>query len=137
MNTIILILHILGAGFLLAVLVFAILFLIRKPFSKERLANIRTVINIGAWAFIWQIITGSLLFSERPQDFTANILFWVKIGLFLLDLILGLVLVNRKLRAVEKAEPSQIVSSASLIVWTTFNLVLTLVIIVISVMIAR
>lgn len=137
MNTLILNTHILGAGFLLAVLVIAIFLLLHKPFARENLGSIRTVINIGAGAIIWQILTGAFLFSDRPQDFTTNILFWVKIGLFILDLILGLVLVNRKLRAVEKNESLHKVSRTSLITWTVINLVLTLVIIALSIMIAK
>jgi len=137
MNTLILNLHILGAGFLLAVLVFAILFLRQKPFSKERISNVRTIINAGAVAIIWMIITGAFLFSDRPQNFTTSILFWVKIGLFILDLIIGLVLVNRKLRAVEKEVSSQIVSLTSIAAWTISNLIITLVIIVLSITIAK
>lgn len=137
MNTLILNLHILGAGFLLADLFFAILFLIKKPFSKERISNIRTVINTGAGAIIWMILTGAFLFSDRPQNFTTNILFWIKIGLFILDLIVGLVLVNRKLKAVEKNTSSEIISLGSIITWTIFNLIVTLIIISLSIMIAK
>lgn len=137
MNQIVLTIHILGAGFLLAVFTFAVIFLFRKPFTKERLANLRTIINVGAGAFIYQIITGSLLFSERPQDFKANVLFWVKIGLFVLDLIIGLILVNRKLKAMQKSEGGKILSPQTLAAWIVANLLLTIVIIVVSVMIVK
>lgn len=137
METIILTLHILGAGFLLAVLTFAILFLIKKPFTKERISNIRAVINVGAWAFIWQIISGALLFAQKPEDFKSSISFWIKIGLFILDLIVGLMLVNRKLKAIEKDQSSKVISVSSLITWTIFNLVVAVVIIVLSIFIAK
>lgn len=137
MNVLILNLHILGAGFLLAVLVFAIIFLIKKPFSKERLASIRTIINVGAGSIVWQILTGAFLFADRPQDFTTSILFWVKIGLFILDLIIGLALLNRKIKTIEKDSSSQIISLKSIAIWAIFNLVLTIVIIALSIMIAK
>lgn len=137
MNIIILNLHILGAGFLLAVLTFAILLLVKKPFSSERVSSIRTVINMGAWAIIWMITTGAFLFSDRPQNFVSSILFWVKIGLFIVDLIVGLILVNRKLKVIERASGSQIISSKSLVIWTSFNIIVTLIIIALSIMIAK
>ena len=137
MNILILNLHILGAGFLLAVLTFAIIFLTKKPYTQERISNIRTIINTGALAIIWMIITGAFLFSDRPQTFSTSVLFWIKIGLFILDLIVGLVLINRKLRAVEKSLPSRINSSKTLIVWSILNLILAIIIIALSILIAK
>ena len=133
MNILIFNLHILGGGFLLAVLLFVILFLVKKPYSKERIGNLRTMINAGIWAIVWLMLSGAFLFSDRSQTFLTGILFWVKIGLFILDLIIGYVLVNRKMKEFEQSLPSQNFLAKPLLWWTIFNLVVALVIIVLSV----
>lgn len=137
LNIIVLNLHILAAGFLLAVLILGILFLRKKTLSKEKVDILRTTLNVGGGTIIWMILTGAFLFTDRSQTFVTSILFWIKIGLFIFDLVVGLVLVNRKLRTAEKAGSSSIIAPVQIIYWVGFNIILTIGIIVLSITIAK
>jgi len=134
MNTIIFNSHILVAGILLACLVFAIIFLLQKPFSKERLGNIRAAINIGTVAIVIETLTGGFLFADRPQTGISTVLFWAKIALYVLDIILGSVWVNRKLQTTDDGSSSR---PTALIVWTVVNILLTIGVIIVSIAIPK
>jgi len=136
MNPIILNVHVLAAGFLLAVLVFGIISLLRRPYSKERIDNLRLIINTGAVAIIFEIVTGAVLFTQRPQNLSSTISFWVKVILLALDVIVGFVFVNRKLKAIVDNQPAQRVKTIALLVWTIVNILTALVIILGSIKIS-
>ena len=136
MNPILFNTHILAAGFLLAVLVFGIIFLLRKPYSKERLDSIRIALNVGAFAVIFEIISGAGLFTQRPQTLTTTISFWVKVVLLVVDVIVGFVFINHKMKAIVDNEPAQRVKSIELLVWTIVNILTALIITIGSIKIA-
>lgn len=136
MNPILFNTHILAAGFLLAVLVFGVIFLLRKPYSKERLDSIRITLNVGAWAVIFEVISGAGLFTQRPQNLASTISFWVKVILLVADVIVGFVFINRKMKAIIDNEPAQRVKSSELLVWTIVNILTALIIAVGSIEIA-
>lgn len=137
MNTILLNSHILGAGFSLAVIIFAAVFLIRKPRSGERLRVVRTLINAWAVTIIWLIITGAGLFAERPQNSASTILFWVKVGLLIVDIILAFVWINRKLKIIESAKPEKVVKPGSLLVWIIANIIIVFIVALLSINIGK
>lgn len=137
MNAILLNSHILGAGFSLAVAVFAAVFLIHKPFSKERFDIARTFIKATAVAIIWLIVTGAGLFTERPQNSASTILFWVKIGLSILDIILAFALVNRKLKNIGSEKTEKVVKPAPLLAWTIVNIIIIIAITALSLNISK
>jgi hypothetical protein len=137
MNIILLNLHILGAGFSLALAVFAAVFLIHKPSVKERLDIARTLVKATAVALVWLIITGAGLFTERPQDHSSTILFWVKVGLLVLDIIYGFVLVNKKLKIIELKKPEKAVRLVSLIVWAIVNIIVIILVSALSINIGK
>ncbi|HUD20850.1 MAG TPA: hypothetical protein VMQ44_02170 [Candidatus Saccharimonadales bacterium] len=136
MDPIILNVHILAAGFLLADLVFGAISLLRRPYSKERIDNLRLIINTGAVAIIFEIVTGAVLFTQRPQNLASTISFWVKVILLVADVIVGFVFVNRKMKAIIEDEPAQKTKSIELLVWTIVNILTALVIIVGSIKIS-
>lgn len=132
MNAILLNSHVLGAGFSLAVVVFAAIFLIHRPLSKERLDIIRTLIKVGAGGIVWLIITGAGLFTERPQDSSSTVLFWVKVGLLIVDVVLISVLLNRKVKSLETTESGKVVKLATLLAWTVFNIIVIIIVSIFS-----
>ena len=137
MNIILLNLHILGAGFSLAVAAFAAIFLIKKPIIKEKMGTIRTLVKATAVALIWLVVTGAGLFAERPQDSASTILFWVKVGLLVLDIILAFVLTNQKLRAIESNKIETAAESSPLLYWTIFNIIVIVAITLLSINIGK
>jgi len=137
MNAILLNLHILGSGFSLAVLVFSAVFLFQRSISNERLDNIRILAKAGAIALVWLVITGAGLFTERSQDSTSTILFWVKVGLLVTDIIFGFVLLNKKLKSLKSIEQSRVGRPNSIFAWVIFNIVVVVIISVLSLNISK
>lgn len=100
MHTLLLILHIIGAGVMIGVIVVALMVAFSKTAIEGRWKLFEYFGRLGMAAAIWQVVTGMGLFILEPEDFKINTLFWVKMGLFVLDGLIATQIVDRRVRAV-------------------------------------
>ncbi|MEK7142803.1 MAG: hypothetical protein AAB785_01205 [Patescibacteria group bacterium] len=98
MHTLFIILHIIGAGVIIGVVVFSVLLNIKEGASQERLQIFQLVRTTGTFAAGWLLITGLVLYFQEPEEFKGNILFWVKMGLFVLDGLIAILIIDRKIK---------------------------------------
>ena len=109
MHTIILALHIIGAGLMLGVVFFALVIYFKKSLEPSVLAILRTILLFGTIGAIWQVITGLYLFFNERSEFQDSQIFWIKIGLFILDGILALFIIDRKIKTAEARAKGEII----------------------------
>ena len=100
MHTLFLILHIIGAGVIIGVVVFSILLNINERVSEERLKIFQMVRLTGTIAAGWLLATGLVLYFQEAEELKSNILFWIKMGLFVLDGIIAVLIIDRKVKKV-------------------------------------
>src|SRR3990172_11063797 len=121
MHALFLILHIVGAGVIIGVVVFSVLLNIKEGVSQERLKIFQMVRLTGTIAAGWLLATGLVLYFQEADELKGNILFWIKIGLFVLDGLIAVLLIDRKI----KQQPIP-----NLTVWAIINAVIILAIVV-------
>ena len=118
-----LILHLIGAGVIIGVVVFSVLLNIKDGVSQERLKIFRMVRLTGTVAAGWLLATGLVLYFQEADELKGNILFWIKMGLFILDGLIAVLLIDRKI----KQQPIP-----NLTVWAIINAVIILAIVVLG-----
>lgn len=98
MHQLFLILHIIGAGVIIGVVVFSVLLNIKEGVSQERLRIFQMVRLTGTVAAGWLLVTGLVLYFQEADELKGNVLFWIKIGLFVLDGIVAVLIIDRKIK---------------------------------------
>ncbi len=98
MHTLFLILHIIGVGVIIGVVVFSILLNIKEGVSQERLKIFQMVRLTGTIAAGWLLTTGLVLYFQEAEELKGNILFWIKMGLFVLDGIIAVLIIDQKVK---------------------------------------
>lgn len=97
MHTILLFLHVLGAGVVVGIVVISF-FSVLRPLSATMLDRIGYIGKFGMWASVWQLATGIGLYALEPEEFNSNRLFWVKLALYVIEGTLAATLLVRKSR---------------------------------------
>ncbi|HLC38728.1 MAG TPA: hypothetical protein VJJ80_01185 [Patescibacteria group bacterium] len=100
MHALFLILHIVGAGVIIGVVVFSVLLNIKEGVSQERLKIFQMMRLTGTIAAGWLLATGLVLYFQEAEELKGNILFWIKMGLFVLDGIIAVLIIDRKIKKV-------------------------------------
>jgi len=128
MHTIVLALHILGSGIIIGGIFAALLILINKRISKDNFEHIKFL-----WKFLTptigiQVITGIYLAASEWDKFGKNPLFWLKMGLFVVDGFFGgKILGDRiKVAVINNSKDIEIPGSHRLI-WTSFIIFLMII----------
>ena len=98
MHLLFVILHIIGAGVIIGVVVFSVLLNIKEGVSEERLKIFQTVRLTGTIAAGWLFVTGLVLYFQEAEELKGNILFWIKMGLFVLDGMIAVLIIDRKVK---------------------------------------
>lgn len=98
METFLLTLHIIGAGIFVGIVVFSLLLTFWKPFNKERLRVVLLIRSVGIYAAILMLVSGILLYFQDSEEFSRSPLFWIKIGLFMLDGFIAIFYIDRKIQ---------------------------------------
>ncbi len=137
MHLLFLILHILGAGVLIGVVVFSVLLNIQGALTSERLKIFQTIRNTGTYAAVVMVITGLVLYFQEPEEFKDNILFWVKIGLFVLDGIIAVLIIDRKVKNAIADQTGKSKSTSNMTIWVLVNLVIIFTIVALGVLIVE
>src|SRR3989338_7226040 len=99
MHALFLILHIVGAGVIIGVVVFVLLN-IKEGVSQERLKIFQMMRLTGTIAAGWLLATGLVLYFQEAEELKGNILFWIKMGLFVLDGIIAVLIIDCKVKKV-------------------------------------
>lgn len=132
LQTIVLTLHVIGAGLMLGVVFFAFLIVLEKNLDSVKLSVLKKIYIFGTVAAIWQLITGVILYFLDDGEFRDSKMFWLKIGLFLLDGIVAVGIVDRKIKTVESKSKGN-VDFQKTYLWNLFSLLIVISIITIGV----
>lgn len=129
MHEILLILHIIGAGVLVGMIAVALMIIFSKTVIVDRWKLFGMFGRLGMIAAGWQLLTGIGLYLLEPDNFKSSTLFWVKIGLFVLDGIIATQIVDRRVRSVSTNKESAsagILSTAYLANFLIISAIITL-----------
>lgn len=137
MHLLFLILHVVGAAVLFAVVIGGIILAFSGPITKEKIAVFKPLRYVGPIAAGWVLLTGLYLYFSEASEFQSNKLFWVKIGLFVLDGIVAVFLVDRKIALSEGKQDPQLIAKHKVGIWVLVNLLILTSIITIGVIIAN
>ncbi|HLB95375.1 MAG TPA: hypothetical protein VJK26_00525 [Patescibacteria group bacterium] len=132
MHTIALSLHIIGAGLMLGVVFFSLVIAFRKTFDPTRLGIFKTIRTFGTVAAIWQILTGLYLYFGEAEEFRESRIFWFKMGLFVLDGILAVLIIGRQIKRAEAQQKGEL-NLSQLPYWGLVSLVIIITVIVLGV----
>ena len=132
LHIIVLSLHVVGAGIMLGVVFFAFLTALKKTLDQSQLAVLKNFYIFGTVGAIWQIITGIILYLQEDGEFKDSKIFWTKIGLFVLDGIVAVLVVDRKIKSVEAGSKGEI-DFGNTYLWTLLSLLIIISIITLGV----
>lgn len=99
-----LILHIIGAGLLIGVVVFSLSLAFKKTWSQNRIHTLHYIGTFGIWASMWQLVTGVLLASSEWEEFSGSHIFWTKMGLYVVEGVLASMLIMRKAKQLQEGD---------------------------------
>lgn len=129
------ILHVFGAAIIFGGIFLAFLVLIKKSFSPETINLFKLTNRVVMVAVISQVITGILLVIPEYQEFLESWLFWAKMAIFILDGVLAVLIVDRKI-ARQKTEQDTLKAYESVTGWRFLNLLFIAAIIVLGVILS-
>ncbi len=96
--TIILILHVFGAAIVMAVAFFALILIFHQPIDQRRSGIYHFMARFGMAASIWQLLTGVVLYLHEPSTFNHRTLFWVKIGLYVIEGMMVSLFIDKRVK---------------------------------------
>lgn len=132
LHTFVLALHVIGAGLMLGVVFFAFLIVLKRNLDPSKLSILKNIYVFGTVAAIWQTVTGVILYLQEDGEFRDSKIFWVKIGLFLLDGIIAVGIVDRKIKMIESGSKGN-VDLKNTYLWNLFSLLIIISIITLGV----
>lgn len=97
-HLILLILHVLGAGVVIGIVVLALVAVIKPPVTAQAMDRLHFVSRFGMGASIWQFLTGLIMSIQDWDEFRGNRLFWTKIILYVVEGALASRLLARQSR---------------------------------------
>ncbi len=106
-HTFILILHVFGSSIVLGVVFFSVAAMIKPPATLAQLDRLGFVGRFGMWASGWQFVTGVIMYLLEPTELNHNPLFWIKIGLYVVEGTLASVLLTKQVRRIRASLTQQ------------------------------
>lgn len=138
MQIFILILHVLGAGILIGVSVFAFAAALRPPLTQQALDRMSFVWKFGMWASGAQFITGVLLIMQEPDELARHPLIWTKVILWMVEgMLASMVIAKQAKRAQQALASNQPVRSAGLRVLLGLQLTIFVAIVALGVIVVE
>lgn len=131
-HTIVLALHVIGAGLMLGVVFFAFLIALKKTLDPSKLSVLKNIYVFGTVAAIWQAVTGVILYFQEDGAFRDSKIFWLKIGLFIFDGIIAMLVIDRKIKMVESESKGE-VDLKNTYLWNLLSLLIIISIITLGV----
>lgn len=105
-HLLIMILHVLGAGLLLGIVILSVLAVIKPPVTKQAMDRLHFISRYGVWGSAWQFLTGVVLYYQDRAELNHQPIFWVKLGLYVIEGILASTLLQRQSKAMAQATAS-------------------------------
>ncbi len=137
MHILLLILHVLGAGVLIGVVVFAFAAVVRPPLNQQALDRLGYVFAFGMWASAAQLVTGVLLITQELDELGHSPLIWTKVGLWVIEGVLaGAIIKKQAMRAGKALAQGQQLQPGSLRTTVSLQLLLILAIVILGVIVA-
>lgn len=131
-HTIVLALHVIGASMMFGVVLFAFVVTFKKTLDPSKLSVLKNFYLFGTVGAIWQVATGVILYLQEGGEFAESKLFWTKIGLFVLDGIVAVLVIDRKVKQADQESKGE-VSLGSTNYWALFSLLIIITIIILGV----
>lgn len=116
MELTVLILHILGAGVLLGLVVLSAVIVFLNGLSEAMLKILEKTRWLGPGFSLWMLLTGAALYSFEPEEFRQSKIFWTKIGLYVVEGLVAALVIDAKIKR-EKAAGVDVVSTAKKLRW--------------------
>src|SRR3990170_5958969 len=107
LHRIIIILHLLGAGILIGLVVITALLAFKKSFSLQTLAVLNQVKWLGPFFSGLQLVTGLFLYWEDRDELNDNPLFSTKIGLYVIEGTLAGLVIDRRVAQLMSSTPAK------------------------------
>lgn len=134
METVLLTLHIFGAGVMIGTVCMAVFTVIKPPVTATSLDRLQFVSRFGMVGSVWQLLTGLILYFREPDEIGAHGMFWVKVGLWLVMSVLSATLLRRQgMRAGKALAAGQVPARAGLLTLLLVNAIAVLMIAAIGV----
>lgn len=127
-HTIILTLHILGSGIIIGGVFASLLILINERISKDNFEHLKFL-----WKFLTptigiQIISGIYLAASEWDKFGKNPLFWLKMGIFVIDGFFGGKILGDRIKGTTVSNSKEIeIPGSHRLVWISFLIFLTVI----------
>lgn len=126
MHTIILALHVIGSGLMFGVVFFSFMIVMKKVIDPSKLALLKNIYVFGTVGAIWQVITGLILYFQEPDEFKTSNIFWIKMGLFVLDGIIALAIIDRRIKSATSPQTKDDVNFMNTYLWSLLSLLIIL-----------
>lgn len=94
------ILHVLGAGVVIGIVVLALLSVFTAPISARDIDRLHFVSRFGRWASARQLVTGIILSAQDWAEFRSSRLFWTKMARYVIEGTLASRLLERQANGV-------------------------------------
>lgn len=137
MHTILIALHVIGSGIMLGVVFTSLIIVFKKTLSPESVGILKRIQLFGTVGAIWQTITGLILFFQEKEEFIGSSIFWVKMGLFILDGVLAVLIIGSKIRKAEAQAKGQTLDVSNVPLWAMTSVVIISTIIILGVFLAE
>lgn len=131
-HTIVLVLHITGAGLMIGVIFCAFIIALKKTIDASKLSVLKYIFAFGTVGAIWQTVTGVILYLQEDGEFRDSKIFWAKIGLFVLDGIIALLIIDRRIKNT-KAETKGSINLGKTYLWILLSLLIIISIVTLGV----
>lgn len=110
-----LILHMLGAGLTLGIVLLSLFAVIRPPVTTTAIEHLKFAGKFGMGASAWQFISGLMLVMPEWNEFRGNTLFWTKILIYTLDgFLASMLLAKQAKRAAQNVATGNATTGAGL-----------------------
>lgn len=111
---------------------FAFLIVLEKKLDSVKLSVLKKIYVFGTAAAIWQAVTGVILYLQEDGEFKDRKIFWLKVGLFLLDGIVAVGVIDRKIKMIEPKSRGNVNLNKTYL-WNLFSLLIVISIITLGV----
>ena len=103
MDTFLLILHVIGAGTIIGVIMIALVLSFKKTIPTHLATSLPFIFMFGTIASIWQLLTGIGLYLGEPEEFKDSRVFWVKLIAYVISGVIASTVIKRKLKGLSTA----------------------------------
>lgn len=121
LHIIVLSLHVLGAAIIIGGVFASLLILVKDRIPRDSLEFVQYLWKFLTPAIGAQILTGIYLASRDWNDFGGNPIFWIKMGLLVVDGFFGGRILGEKIKdSLSKKTKDTKIPGAKLIIWKSF-----------------